>query len=84
MRQRACAGVAAVIARPEMPSNPSPEGPIEPTPKATTMDATAVVRTKPLASPSEADLGPVDNLPNRILLLGDSPGDSQLIESQGD
>jgi hypothetical protein len=29
-------------------------------------------------------LGPVDNLPNRILLLGDSPGDSQLIESQGD
>jgi hypothetical protein len=30
------------------------------------------------------DLGPVDNLPNRILLLGDSPGDSQLIESQGD
>ena len=30
-------------------------------------------------------LGPVDNLPNRIFCRWeDSPGDSQLIESQGD
>jgi len=56
MRQRACAGVAMTIARPEPPSNPSPESPNAPKPTVTTVHATATARTKPFASPREADL----------------------------
>src|SRR5262245_54606073 len=55
MTHCACAGVAMVM-RPETPSNPSPEGPIEATQELSTTDTIAAARADRFENPGVVDL----------------------------